>query len=318
MRRTFVFALAVAVDARLGDPPTALHPVGLVGLAAGRLKAHAPQQPRARLRFGALAAAAIPLGAAALTSVASRTAARRNRALGVAVESALLSLCTSLRTLERRAIEVQTALQRDDLPGARRLLGYHLVSRDTSALDASGVAAATIESVAENLSDAVVAPWVAYLCAGLPGAAAYRATNTLDALWGYRTPEFEQLGKGAARLDDALNYLPARLTAAAITLAAGTARYGRPGSRTQAHRTWRRDAARTASPNAGHPMAAMAGALSVRLEKEGAYVLGEQYPPPAATDIGRAVRVTRGAAVLLGSGVLGALIASSLARSLPR
>lgn len=283
-----VFVLGVALDAAGGDPPTRLHPVGLVGASARFLHRHAPRTDAARRRYGWAVALGLPLASAAGAGAVQRNARRRSRLLGVLVEAGLLSLMSSSRTLLLRASQVEAALAADDLEGAREVLATHLVSRDTTALDASEVAAATIESLAENLSDGVIAPWVAYAAGGLPLAAAYRAANTLDALWGYRTPEFEALGQGAARVDDALNLVPARLTALSIALAAAS-----EGGVCRSWRTWRRDRGRTASPNAGQPMSAMAGALGVRLEKRGAYVLGAEFPPPSPADLGRALRVAR-------------------------
>ena len=145
--------------------------------------------------------------------------------------------------------------------------------------------------MAENSSDSIVAPLFFYAVGGVPGALAYRAVNTLDAMIGYRG-EYEWLGKAAARLDDVANLVPARLTAALLALAAPLGR----GSALRALATWVRDRAHTASPNAGHPMAAMAAALGVVLEKRGAYCLGADLRTPEARDIGRAVRVKAGAA----------------------
>jgi adenosylcobinamide-phosphate synthase len=154
------------------------------------------------------------------------------------------------------------------------------------------VAGATIASVAENLSDSVIAPWLWHAVCGVPAAWAYRASNTLDAMWGYRDEPYEDLGAAAALLDDALNLVPARVTALAICMAA----VGR-GAGAEAWRRWRREAGRTVSPNAGHPMAAMAGALDVRLIKRGAYVLGEELREPGVEDIADAVRLARRAAM---------------------
>lgn len=295
---TAAFILGGSLDAACGDPPTRLHPVGLVGAAARLLRAAAPDAEPARRRYGWGVALALPLVSGVAAGALRRGATRRNRLFGLLVEAGLLSLMSSSRTLLGRASDVEAALAGDDLERARRLLATHLVSRDTSTLDASEVAAATIESVAENLSDGVLAPWVAYALGGLPLAAAYRAANTLDAMWGYRTPELEALGQGAARVDDALNLLPARLTAVALMLAAAG-----EGSALRSVGGWRRDRGRTASPNAGHPMAAMAGALGVRLEKTDAYVLGGDFPPPGLDDLRRALRLARramlGAAVVL-------------------
>src|SRR5438105_15265738 len=158
------------------------------------------------------------------------------------------------------------------------------VSRPTTSLDPSLVAAAAIESLAENLVDSWLSPLVAYALFGLGGAYAYRAVNTADAMWGCRTPRYEQLGKAAARLDDLLNLVPARLGALMLCAVAGR------GWRA-ALTTWLRDGFKTTSPNAGQTMACAAGALGVRLEKEGHYVLGAHARLPAASDIGRARRL---------------------------
>ncbi len=312
--RAATFALAVALDACTGDPPTALHPVALVGAAARRLHAQAPAGERARRGYGTAVAAALPLAAAATATGLVQLGRRVHPLVGAGAAVTLASLTSALRTLCVRAQEVERALVRGELEAARSLAGRHLVSRDTAALDASEVAGATIASVAENLSDGVVAPWLAYACGGTGAAWAYRAANTLDALWGYRTREFEALGWGAARLDDALNLVPARATAAAIVGAAAL-----PGQRghcdaRRALAVWRRDASRTASPNAGQPMAAMAGALGVRLAKRDAYTLGAELRAAAPADIGRAVALARSAAWLACGGVAGALLAAELAR----
>src|SRR5256884_229491 len=177
--------------------------------------------------------------------------------------------------------------------------GLHLVSRPTATLGPDEVASATIESLAENLTDAVIAPVCFYLLFGLAGAAAYRAVNTADAMLGYRDGALEWFGKLAARLDDVLNFVPARL--AALGLLAGAAVAGEDAR--GALRMLRRDGALTASPNAGRTMAAMAGALGLTLAKRGAYRLGEGRPPRAA-DVARAVRVFAWAAAL----ALGALL----------
>lgn len=313
MSRTLTFTLAAAADVALGDAPTRAHPVGLVGLAARTLRRWAPSDADERRRYGLRVAVALPLASALAVVTITRIVGRRSRVAGLYAEVALLSTTMSLRTLLRRATEVRVALDAGDLTRAQALAGRHLVSRDTAALKAGGVAAATIESVAENLSDGVVAPWLAYAAGGLPAAVAYRAANTLDALWGYRDGDLAELGQAAARLDDALNLVPARLTALALLTAAAVLRpegYDPAG----ALAVWRTDASATESPNAGHPMAAMAGALGVALEKEGAYTLGAGLPVPVAADIGRAVRLASAAAVIAGAGMLGALVALELAR----
>jgi adenosylcobinamide-phosphate synthase len=211
----------------------------------------------------------------------------RYRWIGLATEAILLKTTFSIRGLSRAAAEVRLALAKGDLSEARRLLSWHLVSRDTAGLDSARVAAATIESVAENASDGVVAPWLFYLVGGLPVALAYRFANTADAMLGYRDEEREWLGKIPARLDDLLNWLPARLTAMFLIVAAPLV----GGSPARGLKVWWRDAGKTSSPNAGQPMAAAAGVLGIELEKAGFYRLGGGGRLPDEADIERAVRL---------------------------
>jgi adenosylcobinamide-phosphate synthase len=210
---------------------------------------------------------------------------------GLLLEAAALTCLLSLRGLVGAARDVAADLSRGDLVAARRAVGYHLVSRPTAELDAGRVASATVESVAENLTDSLVAPALFFLAGGLPGAAVYRVINTADAMFGYRLGPLEFFGKIAARLDDLLNLIPARL--AGFSLVVGAALVGEDGRRALA--CLRRDRRRTASPNAGWTMSAMAGALGVVLEKPGTYRLGAG-DLPIAGDVERSLRVL-GAAV---------------------
>ncbi len=172
-----------------------------------------------------------------------------------------------------------------DLPRAREAL-RSLCSRDPAQLDQEGLLTATVQSLAENASDSFVAPLFYFLLFGVPGAIAYRAINTLDSRVGYRGP-FEALGKASARLDDAANWLPARLTAALLLLAGWL--IGRDVAR--AWRIFRRDRARTPSPNGGRPMAMMAGLLGVQLEKKGVYTLGDRDNPVVPATVRQAWRL---------------------------
>jgi adenosylcobinamide-phosphate synthase len=151
-----------------------------------------------------------------------------------------------------------------------------------------------VESVAENTSDGIVAPLFFYALGGLPAALAYRFINTADAMLGYRDAVHLWLGKVPARVDDLVNLVPARLTAALLVLASSL--LGEEAR--QAWTVWRRQAGQTASPNAGQPMSAMAGALRVELEKVGHYRLGADQPLPGARDIARAIRLVYGATAL--------------------
>ncbi|MEH6565331.1 MAG: adenosylcobinamide-phosphate synthase CbiB [Halopseudomonas sp.] len=199
-----------------------------------------------------------------------------------------LYLCLGGQSLVAHAKPIAQALQCHDLPLARELVG-RIVSRDTRQLDEQGVARATVESVLENGSDAVFAALFWFLLLGAPGVLLYRLSNTLDAMWGYRSPRFLLFGRSAARIDDALNYLPARLVALSYCLC-GSARTG--------WRSWRTQAAAWDSPNAGPVMAAGAGALELRLGGSAIYhgeaverpVLG-CGAAPAAADIVRALQL---------------------------
>lgn len=309
-RRALVLLLAAGIDWWTPELPTAIHPVGVIGRAANGLRAWAPSTPRARLRYGMAAPAAVHIGALAAGTLVASISRRLPAALGLPLEAATLSTTFALRSLLERAAEVESLLKNDDLEAARTSLARHLVSRDTSALDASGVAGATIESVAENLSDGVLAPMLAYAVAGLGAAFAYRSVNTFDSLWGYRTPDLNELGRHSARLDDALNLLPSRLTAAAL-VAASLVHLGSRSAR-RAFDTWVDQGDFTPSPNAGQPMGAMAGALGVELRKDGVYQLGEGWPAPVASNIHDARRVALTAASL----GLGALVAGLSARAM--
>ncbi|HEU4734837.1 MAG TPA: adenosylcobinamide-phosphate synthase CbiB [Kofleriaceae bacterium] len=284
-------ALALALDAAFGEPPDALHPVAWLGTGAACVLRAAPRTgPLRQLGFGAIVALGIPLGCAAAASWVLAAAARWP-ALELASAVLLVKPTFALRALGEAGERVRRALAAGDLAGARRRLAS-LCSRDPSTLDAPRLAAATIESLAENTSDSLVAPLFYLAVLGVPGAVGYRAVNTLDAMIGYRG-RYEYLGKAAARLDDLANLVPARLTAALLVVAAALTGRDAAGA---ARIAWR-DGGRTQSPNAGRPMAAMAGLLGVTLEKVDHYQLGDG-PAPSAATIALAWRAARVAAAL--------------------
>ncbi len=278
----------------LGEPPAAWHPVVWFGKLIQRLERAAPQGHVPQLLYGVvmlvLAAPAAFLPAAIVHWLAKRVRAeamQRGRAGGglilyALIEGAGLKPFFALRMLAKAGCSVRLFLEQGDLPAARHAL-QSLVSRERSELTAELAGAAAIESLAENLSDSIVAPLLYYTPFGLPGAAAYRLFNTFDSMVGYHG-QYEYLGKAAARLDDVLNALPSRLTALLIIALAPL--FG--GDRLKAWQIWRRDARRTASPNAGHPMAAAAGALGLQLEKVGHYRLGDNNNAITASSVRQA------------------------------
>lgn len=281
-----VLALACALDHFVGEPPAALHPVVWMGRAIAPLKRMRPRGPRLELAIGVLYVAGVTL-AFALFAHALVSLDGMGRWVARAIEVFVLWSCFALRGLVAAADEVARALSADDLPRARYGLGS-LCSRDPSALSAAELAGASIESVAENASDSVIAPLFYFALLGVPGAVFYRVANTLDAMVGYRG-RYEYLGKAAARLDDLLNLVPARLTALLMLIAGVSLRM--PVARGLA--VWWRDRGRTESPNAGWPMALASGLLGVRLDKRGAYVLGAALAPPDAAALTRALPLVR-------------------------
>ena len=250
MRRASALLLGYGADLALADPPR-LHPVAGFGRVAAAVEraAYAPTRARGAAVTAGLVAAATA-GAELLAATVSRPAAR----------AAVTWTALGGRSLRREGRAVAELVAGDDLPGARRRL-RSLCGRDAAALDAAGLRRAVIESLAENTSDAVVGTllWGALLGPG--GAAAHRAANTLDAMFGHHSDRYEAFGWASARLDDVMNWPVARLTAllaAALAPLAG-------GSSAGAVRAWRRDAAAHPSPNAGQVESAFAGALGVEL-----------------------------------------------------
>lgn len=281
-------ALAVGLDLALGDPPNRWHPVAWVGSSLLTARRVLPKAGRLVPWLAGLGVMVVGISTAlAVGWGIERGLKTLPNPLAIITEAVALKLTFSIRGLARAARQVADALRRVDLPEARRLASWHLVGRATADLDAPRVAAAAIESVAENASDGVVAPLLCFAVGGLPLAFAYRVANTADSVLGHRDRSLEWLGKVPARLDDLLNLAPSRLTALGFVLAAP----GVGGRWTQAARIWRRDRGTTASPNAGHPMAAAAGALGVELEKVDHYRLGAGLREPDAGDIDRAVRL---------------------------
>ncbi|MEV4363565.1 cobalamin biosynthesis protein [Nonomuraea sp. NPDC049625] len=288
-------ALGVALDRLIADPRSAAHPVAVFGRVAARVEKSLYADKKAH---GVAHVAICVGGATALGVLAQRIPHARTAVTAVATWAVLGGT-----TLAREGEYMADALEGGDLERARARLP-HLCGRDPSHLEAKELARATVESLAENTSDAVVAPLLWGAVAGVPGLLAYRAINTLDAMVGHHSPRYERFGWAAARLDDVANYVPARVTGL-LTVLTGPA----PG---RALAVLRRDGHRHPSPNAGRCEAAFAGALGVTLGGTNVYQGRTEHrptmgdgPEPDVKDIRRAVRLTRavslaaaGAAVL--------------------
>ncbi len=296
-----VFLLAILMDWLFGDPPNALHPVAWFGRCVHALEQRGPRaDPRRELLYGAgIVATGVVLAALPALALERIFRSRQKSGVGVLGVAVALKLMFAWRELIQAGESVARNLEAN-APARVRSDLRALVSRDTQALDAPLLAAAAIESLAENAGDSFVAPLFYYQLFGLPGAFVYRAVNTMDAMIGYHG-RYEYLGKVAARLDDALNLVPSRLTALLLTVAAWLTR----GDARRAGQIIRRDHARTESPNAGYPMSAMAGALDVRLEKVGHYCLNENGRAAAPADIRRAAKIV---SVALGLTVMASVL----------
>ncbi|CAH2601113.1 Cobalamin biosynthesis protein CobD [Rhodovastum atsumiense] len=265
--------LALLLDRLFGEPPTRLHPVVWMGAYLGRVgRWIVTLPPRQAFVAGALGW----LGGAVLVVVPAAGAAwalgQAPAWVAVPVGALLLKPLFALRLLLDEVTGVEAALAEGLDAGRARL--SRIVSRDTATLSAGEVRESALESLSENLSDSLVAPLFWFVLLGLPGAALYRFANTADAMWGYRG-RWEWAGKWAARADDLLNLVPARLTAIALL--------GLPGRERVA--ALLREARRTASPNSGWPMAALALALGIRMGKPGVYLLNADAPSPGAAQM---------------------------------
>jgi len=269
----------VLLDQLLGEPRRG-HPLVFFG--------HLAQLLERRMNRGRRIDGVLALGILLLPPVA--LAGLLVHRFGFWIELPLLYFVLGARSLTEHAQAVAQALLQGDLSLARQRVGW-MVSRDTADMDADAVSRATIESVLENGNDAIFAALFWFFLTGGTGALAYRLLNTLDAMWGYRTERFAAFGWSAARLDDLVNWLPARCTALSYALA---------GNRSMALQCWRRQAHLLASPNGGVVMTAGAGALGVELGGDARYHGRLQHKPrfgtgpaPGGKDIGRALDLVR-------------------------
>ena len=306
-----VSVAAFILDCLIGDPRSKFHPVVLIGNLIAWLEKRfyrAEDSNMTKFSMGFLLMLLVLLISYDV-AWGVVTAAAGESWLSYGVQALLLSFTISPRSLAAAGKEIQQYLWADDLAEARKKVGW-IVGRDTQSLDASEVTRATVETIAENIVDGIIAPFFFFFLGGFPLAVAYRAANTMDSMIGYKNDKYLYFGRAAARLDDVLNYIPARITGILLVLAAGILRLDMKNS----WRIMRRDAAQHPSPNGGFPEAATAGALGIRLGGMNSYFgkphfrayMGDPLETLAAPHITGAIRLMYTATVLflLVAGVL--------------
>jgi adenosylcobinamide-phosphate synthase len=258
------FAAAYVLDWCIGDPEGMPHPVRLIGWgidASEQTLRRNGSGKRFELIAGAVVAVGVPIVAALCSHAILRRAHQLHPWLETAAEVSLASTCLATRNLLDESAEVMLALEAEDL-GRARLRLARIVGRDTNTLDEAEVCRALVETLAESLSDGIIAPLFYLALGGVPLAMGYKAVNTLDSMIGHKDKAYLYFGRVAARIDDIANYIPARISALLLCLVAAAV----PGTNgIRGFRIWLRDGSKHASPNAGQVEAAMAGLLGVRL-----------------------------------------------------
>ncbi len=295
------FALGFVLDLMLGDPHGLPHPVRLIGALIALLEKKLLGVPargtrRGQFRRGVWMAALVAAAATGTAALLLGGAYLLHPAAGVAAEAVMTYYLLAARSLKEESMAVYCRLREGDLPGARTAVSM-IVGRDTQCLDSQGVIKAAVETVAENTSDGVIAPMLYTAFGGPVLGFLYKAVNTMDSMVGYQNERYLYFGRAAARLDDGLNYLPARVSAWLMIGAAflGGKDFSGPG----AYRIWKRDKRNHKSPNSAQTEAVCAGALGIRLAGDASYAgrrvekpfIGDALRPPEASDIPRANRL---------------------------
>ena len=297
-------AVGFLIDCLVGDPPGLPHPVvwigRLISFLEKRLRARFPKTDRGQLLAGCVMAAAVPLLSGVAAFLILFVSYRIHPLLFLAVASLMCWQIFAARCLQTEAMKVVACLERDGLSAARRQVGM-LVGRDTGSLSEEQVLKAAVETVAENTSDGVIAPLFWMVLGGPVGGFFYKAINTMDSMVGYKNDRYLYFGRCAAKLDDAVNCLPARLSALGMIAAAFL--LGMDGK--NAWRIWRRDRRNHASPNSAQTESVCAGALGVQLGGDASY-FGQLHKKPTIgdadrtiqrADVGRSCRLMYGASV---------------------
>jgi adenosylcobinamide-phosphate synthase len=292
-----IFALAFLIDLVFGEYPDKIHPTVGIGKMISYFKRKAKNpNPRFEKTNGVLMALTIMLIVALpvfLLLFWLRTLPY-GEILYIIVAAILFKATFSIRGMGQYTKPIATALKQNDLAGARKWLPY-IVRRDPKSLNERQIISAAVESIAESTTDGITAPFFFYALFGVPGAFAYRVINTLDSMVGYKNAEFKNIGWFSAKMDTITNYIPARVTAYLMVAAAFILRE----DWRESYRILQRDKHKTASPNAGYTISAMAGALNIQLEKQGYYKLGDDHGI-SHEHIPKALRVMTVTAALFG------------------
>jgi adenosylcobinamide-phosphate synthase len=306
LKRGILLPVCYLADQLLGDPNWLPHPVRLMGAAISRGESglrRKSQTPASELVAGALLSITVVVSSYWLTTKVIDTARHHSPALSNSIEILLGWTCLAARSLDQEAQAVIDALHDDNLILARHRLA-RIVGRDTDDLNAQEISRAVIETIAESSSDGIIAPMLYMVIGGVPLAMGYKAINTLDSMIGHSDTRYFYFGKFAARLDDAANLLPARLTALCLIAASCLLPDLDPCA---AWQTWRRDGGKHKSPNAGHPESAMSGALKVALGGNNTYAgelvpgqrIGQEYPPAKLDQASKSLRLASTASLLV-------------------
>ncbi len=289
--------IGCALDLCFGDPHWRFHPICIIGAfisaAEKRLRRVFSATERGERIAGAVLVIVVCTAVFCITALISATAYMLHPFVYIITEGVMCWFLLAARSLGRESTKVYDAVRKQDIDGARRAVSM-IVGRDTAALTEAGVIRAAVETVAENTSDGVIAPLMYIMLGGAPLGFLYKAVNTMDSMLGYKNEKYIDFGRAAAKLDDAVNFIPARLSAL-FMLAAAVLGYDRKN----AWRIFRRDRLKHASPNSAQTESVCAGALGLRLAGDAYYFgklykkeyIGDDLRPPEAEDIKRANRL---------------------------
>lgn len=301
------------MDMLLGDPSWIKHPVVIMGKAISimekGLRRMFPQTDRGEFAAGLVMAVVLPLTVLAVTAGVCAGAYMIHPGLCLLIETIWCWQAFSMKGLRTESMNVYRCLTSGDLQASRRAVG-RIVGRDTAELDETGVTKAAVETVAENFGDGVMSPLVFMIIGGAPLAMLYKSINTMDSMVGYKNKRYLYFGRAAAKLDDFVNYIPARL--GGIMWVAGSMLSGYDWK--NSWKIWRRDRRNHASPNSAQTEAACAGALGIRLAGP-AYYFGEYYDKPYIGDALRDISyedIKASNKMMYGAGITAVVIAAAI------